>query len=272
MPASSPLMATSRLAATAHPQLLVSVRTPQEALDALAGGAGILDIKEPSQGPLGMAALADLYLICATSRAVSPVAISAALGEVLQWQHEPLPPLAPQLQYAKLGLAGLAAERHWRVLWKQLRNEFDVLRGKPLDWVAVAYADADRAGAPAVREVLEAAIEGDCRAFLIDTFDKTSGRLVELIPEDELRALVSHAHAHQLAVAFAGRVGIADLPHLIPCDPDVIAVRGAACESGQREGVISPSAVANLVQAIKDSQAPPSGRGSDVGVAPGGAS
>lgn len=250
MPASSP-MATSRLAATVSPQLLVSVRTPQEALDGLAGGAGILDIKEPAHGPLGMAALADLFLICATARAVSPVAISAALGEVLQWQYDPLPPLAPQLQYAKLGLAGLATERHWRVLWEQLRKEFDVLRGKPLDWVAVAYADADRAGAPAVREILEAAIEGGCRAFLIDTFDKTGGRLVDLIPEDELRSMVSHAHAHQLAVAFAGRVGIADLPHLLPCDPDVIAVRGAACQSGQREGVISQAAVAALVQEIK---------------------
>ena len=42
------------------PQLLVSVRTPQEALDALSGGAGILDIKEPSHGPLGMAGLVDM--------------------------------------------------------------------------------------------------------------------------------------------------------------------------------------------------------------------
>ncbi len=257
MPVSSLPIGKNSLATTSLPQLLVSVRTPQEALDALAGGAGILDIKEPSQGPLGMASLADLYLICATARAVSPVAISAALGEVLQWQHDPLPPLAPQLQYAKLGLACLATERHWRVLWEQLRKEFDVLRGKPLDWVAVAYADADRAGAPAVREVLGAAIEGDCRAFLIDTFDKTSGRLVDLIPETELRSIVTHAHAHQLAVAFAGRVGIADLPQLLPCDPDVIAVRGAACESGLREGEISQSAVAGLIQEIKHHRSTP---------------
>jgi (5-formylfuran-3-yl)methyl phosphate synthase len=250
MPASSPPVAQNHLIATGRTQLLVSVRTPQEALDALAGGAGILDIKEPSGGPLGMVSLADLYLICATARAVSPVAISAALGEVLDWQHDPLPPLAPHLQYAKLGLAGLATERHWRVLWEQLRREFDVLRGKPLDWVAVAYADAERANAPAVREVLEAAIEGDCRAFLIDTFDKTSGRLVDLIPETELRSIADHAHAHQLAVAFAGRVGMTDLPRLLPCEPDVIAVRGAACESGLREGMVSQAAVAALIREI----------------------
>lgn len=232
------------------PQLLVSVRTPQEALDALAGGAGILDIKEPSHGALGMASLADQYSICATAKAVSPTAISAALGEVLDWQHAPVPVLPPHLQYAKLGLAGFASERHWRVLWQQLRMEFDVLRGKPLDWVAVAYADADRAQAPPVLEVLQAAIECDCRAFLIDTFEKSSGRLVDLIPVSELQAIVSHAHAHHLAVALAGRVTVNDLQRLLPCEPDVIAVRGAACEAGVRESSISGPAVAMLISEI----------------------
>ena len=36
--------------------LLVSVRSRQEAAAALAGGADIIDIKEPSQGSLGRAA------------------------------------------------------------------------------------------------------------------------------------------------------------------------------------------------------------------------
>ncbi len=214
------------------------------------GGAGILDIKEPSRGALGMASLADLSLICATAQAVSPTAISAALGEVLDWQLAPVPVLPPHLQYAKLGLAGLVQERYWSAMWRQLRAEFDVLRGKPLDWVAVAYADADRAGSPPVREVLEAAIEGDCRALLIDTYVKTGGRLAELIPASELRAIVKHAHAHQLAVAFAGRVCASDLPLLLPCEPDVIAVRGAACEAGVRESSVSASAVAELARLL----------------------
>jgi hypothetical protein len=235
----------------ALPQLLVSVRNPQEALDALSGGAGIVDIKEPSHGPLGMASLADMASICVTAKAASPVTLSAALGEVLDWQHAPVPVLPPHLQYAKLGLAGLAAERHWRVLWNQLRMEFDVLRGKPLDWVAVAYADPDRAGSPPVREVLEAAIEGGCRALLIDTFDKSGGRLVDLMPPTELRSLAAHAHAHQLAIAFAGRVISTDFPQLLPCQPDVIAVRGAACESGVRDSSITATAVANLIHEIQ---------------------
>ncbi len=250
MPAMSFPITGTTPASFDSPQLLVSVRSPPEALDALSGGAGILDIKEPSRGPLGMASLADLYLICATAKTVSPTAISAALGEVLDWQLAPVPVLPPHLQFAKLGLAGLVQERYWVAIWRQLRTEFDVLRGKPLDWVAVAYADADRAGAPSVIEVLEAAIEGDCRAFLIDTFDKSGDRLVDLIPATELRSIVAHAHAHQVAVAFAGRVNASDLQLLLPCGPDVIAVRGAACEEGLRESSVSASAVAGLVTEI----------------------
>ncbi len=104
-----------------------------------------------------MATLLDQYQIAATVRASSPVPLSAALGELADWQSQPMPALPPHLQYAKLGLAGMASEPHWRSIWKQVRSEFDVLRGKPLEWVAVAYADAERSGAPAVKDVLLAA-------------------------------------------------------------------------------------------------------------------
>lgn len=247
---SLPILAPLSLGDASAPSLLVSVRSPQEALDALNGGAAILDIKEPANGPLGMATLEEMYLICATAKATAPTVISAALGEVLDWYRSPLPQLPPHLQYAKLGLAGLANEPHWKVLWSQLRAEFDVLRGQPLDWVAVAYADADRAQSPPVHDVIQAAIEGQCRALLIDTFDKSGDRLVDLIPPSQLHAIVSFAHQHQLAVAFAGRVTPTDLPQLLPCLPDVIAVRGAACDAGQRDSSISASAVASLVQSM----------------------
>lgn len=239
------------------PQLLVSVRTPQEALDALAGGASLIDIKEPAHGPLGMASLLDQYQIAASVRASSPVPVSAALGELQDWQSQPLPALPPHLQYAKLGLAGMAREPHWRAIWKQVRAEFDVLRGRPLEWVAVAYADADRAGAPPVKEVLLAAIEEGCRVFLIDTFEKGGQRLVDLLSRPQLRELVERAHFHQLQVALAGQIVPADLPTLLSVGPDIIAVRGAACVAGERAGAVSSSKVAALVAALGSQEATP---------------
>jgi len=246
--------ASSPASAAHSPRLLVSVRTPQEALDALAGGATIIDIKEPAHGPLGMAPLLDQYQIAATVRASSPVPLSAALGELADWQSQPMPALPPHLQYAKLGLAGMASEPHWRTIWKQVRSEFDVLRGKPLEWVAVAYADAERCGAPAVKDVLLAAIEDGCRVFLIDTCEKGSQRLVDLLPLPQLRELIERAHFHQLQIGLAGQIVLSDLPTLLPAGPDIVAVRGAACLNGDRGGVIAASAVADLVSALSETK------------------
>jgi uncharacterized protein (UPF0264 family)/ribosome-associated protein YbcJ (S4-like RNA binding protein) len=235
----------------------VSVRTPQEALDAVAGGAAIIDVKEPAHGPLGMAPLLEQYQIAATVRASSTVPLSAALGELADWQSQPMPALPPHMQYAKLGLAGMANEPHWRAIWKQVRAEFDVLRGRPLEWVAVAYADAGQAAAPPVKEVLLAAIEDGCRVFLIDTFEKGGQRLIDLLPLPQLRELIERAHFHQLQVALAGQIVLADLPVLLSAGPDIIAVRGAACVAGERAGSVASSEVAALVTALSSANVTP---------------
>ena len=63
------------------PGLLVSVRSAAEALAALAGGADVIDVKEPNQGSLGAA---DDDTISAVVRAVAGRApVSAALGELV---------------------------------------------------------------------------------------------------------------------------------------------------------------------------------------------
>ena len=61
--------------------LLVSVRSVAEAEIALAGGAAIIDVKEPSRGALGRA---DDTIIADIVRSVAGRApVSAALGELI---------------------------------------------------------------------------------------------------------------------------------------------------------------------------------------------
>ena len=67
-------------------RLLVSVRTAAEAQSALAGGADIIDIKEPNRGPMGQADAAIIQAITATVGSQAPV--SAALGD-LNISHPP---------------------------------------------------------------------------------------------------------------------------------------------------------------------------------------
>ncbi len=60
--------------------LLVSVRDAAEAAASLAGGADLIDVKEPARGPLGRA---DAATIAAVVQAVGGrVPVSAALGEL----------------------------------------------------------------------------------------------------------------------------------------------------------------------------------------------
>lgn len=233
------------------PKLLVSVRSAQEALDAIAGPVDIIDIKEPSNGPLGMSSLIDMYQIAATVRASAPIPLSAALGELKDWNLQPLPALPPHLTFAKLGLAGMKQEPHWKAIWKQVRTEFDVLRGMPLEWVAVAYADAHKASAPTVSDVMQAALETECRVLLIDTFEKGPQRLLDLLSLDELRNLIQQAHFHQIQIALAGQLHLDDLPQLLPLGADILAIRGAVCEAGQREAGISPAAIQQFLQSIQ---------------------
>src|SRR5258708_20746520 len=61
-------------------ELLVSVRSAAEAEAALAGGAGLIDVKEPLRGPLGRADNAIVRSVIAPGARTPPV--SAALGEL----------------------------------------------------------------------------------------------------------------------------------------------------------------------------------------------
>src|SRR4051812_283713 len=83
--------------------LLVSVRSPAEAEAALAGGAAIIDVKEPDNGALGRAASEVLAGVLAVVAGRRPV--SAALGELLEPEGD-LPAELARLAYVKWGLAG----------------------------------------------------------------------------------------------------------------------------------------------------------------------
>ena len=116
-------------------RLLVSVRSACEAVTALAAGAHLMDVKEPSRGPLGPADPAVIRAVC---RAVAGrVPVSAALGELA---GQCLPRMAAGvagIQYAKLGLAGCADLPGWADLWARALESCPSAATP----IAVIYAD-----------------------------------------------------------------------------------------------------------------------------------
>ena len=240
--------------------LLVSVRSPEEANAAIRGGADILDVKEPRRGSLGMA---DIEVIAAIARQLAdsnhdqthratPIPLSVALGEVHDWRDaRSIPPLPEAVTFAKLGLSHLAPHNNWSDEWLRVRHSFEERRTAQLNWVAVAYADADAATSPPIDDVLTAAIDTNCSGLLIDTFTKTGLTLTDCCDLTSLAQLAERCHSAGLFLVLAGRLTRESLPTLSRIPADVFAIRSAACEAATREGRVTEPAVADFRMAMR---------------------
>jgi uncharacterized protein (UPF0264 family) len=222
--------------------LLVSVRSADEARAALLGGATVIDIKEPGRGPLGRADFATWAMI--RSAVAGRVPVSVALGELPEWDgsEAPGPGRFAGISYRKLGLSGAGAD--WSRAWGDLRRAW----GPGPPWVAVAYADWDRAGSPPPDDVLAVALEADdCVGVLVDTWDKERPSPID----GSWERWFARARGGGRLTALAGGLGETAIERLAPLRPDLFAVRGAACEGGDRRAAIDAVRVAALVEAIQ---------------------
>jgi uncharacterized protein (UPF0264 family) len=221
-----------------HPALLVSVRNSAEAIEALAGGADVIDIKEPNKGPLGAAESETICDVIQTVGCRAPV--TAAFGELTEIVARAVPSQpwsTPRgLALFKIGLAGCNELPDWRSTWQQAVTELS--HGEPAARpVAVAYADWRLARAPHPDEVLALACANKCPALLIDTWDKSSGNLFDHWPAAHLQTFMDRVRTHHIAVVLAGSLtGSAfELAHKL--QPNLVAVRTAACEGGRNSNV-----------------------------------
>jgi len=236
--------------------LLVSVRSSAEATEALAGGAAIIDVKEPLAGPLGAASPGVIGEIAGEVGRQRPwtiacgelndgidmisARIAGAVAAVVAIAGDATLPAA-----FKVGLAGMAG-RPWR-------DSLAAVCGRaPADiaQVAVAYADWQRAAAPPPLDVIEAARSLGCGVLLVDTFDKDAAGLLGSAAPAEIAGWVGRARHHGLAVALAGRVSIAEIPAVQSLGPDVVALRSAVCSNG-RIGSVDRRLVRDALAASK---------------------
>ena len=232
-------------------RLLVSVRSADEVEAALAGGAEIVDVKEPARGALGAA---DIEVVRAVEgRLPAAIPVSVALGD---------PPDEAAARaavgrlafprrvggvYVKIGFAGASGREG---VARQLAAARDEARraGSPAI-VAVAYADHTRAPAPSPADVLWAAATTGAAGVLIDTFVKDGRDLFASVSDEALAEWVAEARSLGLLVAVAGSLGLDSIARVAHAGPDVIGVRGAACEGG-RLGRVSAGRVRDLRAAI----------------------
>src|SRR5262245_7139563 len=212
-------------------QLLVSVSSALDAAAALAGGADLIDAKDPAAGALGAVSLDQFYRIVGAVAGARPV--TAALGDV--WDEAVIERSAGAFAaagaaFVKIGFAGIAGvDRALTLIAATVRGVAQDNCGV----VAVAYADADRASSLTPVRLVEIAARARAAGVLLDTFDKAGGGLRDLIAPRDLGAWVSAAHDAGRFAAVAGKLTAADLPFVRDAGADIAGVRGAACEGGR---------------------------------------
>jgi uncharacterized protein (UPF0264 family) len=229
------------------PGLLVSVRNAAEAIAALAGGAEVIDVKEPSRGPLGAADHATMADVALTvnGRAL----VTAAVGELFDLiadravsQRSDVP---EGFSLFKIGLAGCRDLPNWQGHWHQMVETMSQFNAEARP-VAVAYADWRAARSPDPNDVLSIALDYACPALLIDTWDKSAGTLFDAWRETSLHKFVQLVRSHDLTVVLAGSLSDATFERAVTLGADFVAVRSAACDGG-RNGTVS----AERVRALK---------------------
>jgi (5-formylfuran-3-yl)methyl phosphate synthase len=238
-------------------RLLVSVRGPNEARAAVAGGAHIIDAEHPKSA-LGTVHPGNIHRIRTVT--TKRLAVSTNIGEVQNvWSTAAQAALGVAVAGAdiiKIGLAGLPPSKAARLMgdiYRQMRFFFPSRR-KQL--IATFFADKNlRRVCDPVRYGAHVALKAKVMGVLIDTFVKRrSHGLLDLMSLAEVAEFVRSCHAVGVEAWIAGSIKRGQMHELWSTGVDVICVRGAACEGGEgRLGAVSRRLVGELVATIPPS-------------------
>jgi dihydroneopterin aldolase len=221
--------------------MLASVTGPDEAEIAISGGADIIDMKDPSAGALAALPVGRIAsTLAAIGRrrpasavtgdpAMPPEAVTAAVRAIA----------ATGVDYVKVGL--------FPPRQKQLAVIGALAEMKGVGkLVAVLFADKERDALAVIPAIADAGFAG----VMLDTADKSSGRLLVHAEVPSLAAFVKAARARGLLVGLAGGLEEPDVPRLLALQPDFLGFRGALCAAGRREAGIDPHAVTAIRRLI----------------------
>jgi (5-formylfuran-3-yl)methyl phosphate synthase len=229
-------------------RLLVSVVSAEEARRAVAGGADIVDVKDPGQGALGAPAPAVVSEVAQVVAGAVPV--SVALGDLPDMPHTAA--LAARgaalsgAAYVKVGLRGV---RDLDRAVAMMSAVFDAVRPN-VSVIAAAYADAGALDPPALAPAwLPGLVERTGIAgALVDTFVKDGRGLYAWLPETELAELVARTRRAGGTFGVAGQLRLGELRRV---DADIVGVRSAVCQGSDRTSGLDADLVAAAVAELR---------------------
>lgn len=234
--------------------LLISPINTDEALEAIAGGADIIDVKNPKEGSLG----ANFPWVIKNIREITPedMLVSATLGDV---PYKPgtvsLAALGASVSGADYIKVGLYGTKNYDEAFEVMKNVVKTVEDYNEDAIVVAsgYADAHRVGAVDPMEIPKVAADSGADIAMVDTAVKDGTTLFDHMNEEVIARFNQEIHDLGLKSALAGSVKKDQLPILHRLGCDVVGIRGAACTGGDRNsGKIHRSAVGQLKKMLEN--------------------
>ena len=232
--------------------LLISPINTEEALEAIEGGADIVDVKNPKEGSLG----ANFPWVIKSIRELTPeqLRVSATLGDV---PYKPgtvslaaMGAVVSGADYVKVGLYGT---QNYSEALEVMQNVVKTVKDYNDDIMVVAsgYADAHRVGAVDPMEIPRVAADSGADLAMVDTAVKDGKTLFDFMSEESISKFTSQTHDYGLQNALAGSIKEEQLKLLHDLDCDVVGIRGAVCTGGDRNnGTINRNAVSRLKEMI----------------------
>ncbi len=234
-------------------KLLISPKNETEAAEAIAGGADIIDVKNPKEGPLG----ANFPWIIKRIRQITPenIEVSCTLGEVPNLPGSmslaALGAATTGVNYVKAGLYGLKTPEEAVYLMQSVTKAAKDYNPS-IKVVASGYADAARISTVNPLLLPEIAHKAKADIAMIDTAIKDGKGLFAFLTQPQLRSFVEATHGYGLKAALAGSLKKEDLPVVHALGADVVGLRGAACTLSDRvNGRVTREKVRELVEVVR---------------------
>jgi (5-formylfuran-3-yl)methyl phosphate synthase len=228
----------------------------KDAEESIAGGADIIDVKNPKEGALG----ANFPWVIKRIKEITPnkLEVSCTLGEVGNLPGSvslaALGAASLGVDYIKVGLFGIQTPEEAIFLLQNVSRA--AKECNPNIKIAVAgYADGERIGEINPLLIPEIANKAKVDIAMLDTSVKNGKNLFDYLTIKQLKKFVNSAHGYGLKTALAGSLRKQDLPVVYGLGADVAGLRGAACTNSNRvTGQITRKLVSELVETIRQAK------------------
>ena len=235
-------------------KLLVSVTNKKEALEAIKGGAHIIDVKNPKEGSLG----ANFPRIIGQVKKIVPnnIEMSATIGDLPNLPGTAslaaLGAAVSGADYVKAGLFGVKKMEEAVSLMKEVCRAVKDYNAV-LKVIASGYADFQEVNCLNPLKLPSIARKTEADGVLIDMKVKSQKKLFDYLSDDTLRNFVEESHKYGLIAALAGGLDKEDIPRLLDLRADVVGIRRAVLAHKDRvSGLVQSVSVMEFTKIINE--------------------